>query len=1024
MDNSNPFTKFARPGTQDKGTDNPFEKYKKPTMIQNTNRGDWATLPEPHEGMFSDMEDADAKIYHDAYARHPDTKTVYDPETKKPILVYKGKPVPEPEGNSPLVDMYTKSVGYALNPGQVGAEIGIWAGNKARSAFGKEEDLKPPLKAPWNPQEALAGGAINTVRNNTELGGALVDYGMHSTGLSDVKDTPTLDAARELPSYNPEGAVAHGMAATGEIGLGMLGGDKIHAALKLAKVAPKAAEAFTKFVPKFVDAIAKTSARVFAQSGGIATSVHTGSDKLMTGDEAPLPIFKGLDTKTEDEAYNVIADRVNAFIDAAVTAYPIETVAGGVKMAWSKYVKVRLVDPMKALVSGKAREDAFTEEVMNILGQYTGKESVADKEELHKALLDVFKRHDQHYVTKELGIQGIPDEKIPLDTGTFVKRELSGSDNPVDEDMAAGFEALRNRTISEEGHRTKRAFEGVESGLKKTLRESEQLFGANNAVNRGRENVQALAEKELSAAKADSELGMVEARDTANRIAGNTSDAMQARRKIKNEKFEAIDPDREVPADMKSFGSVYNQAKPAMSKELRESIEESKGSFGELYTEIRPRIQREIDLARHEQRFDDANSLRALKKNIEEAQPKYISENRSNTGKFKRSEAETAQKADEAMKYYKEEYTPYKQGPSNEILDLADKNRFKPDDFAAKSRNVVDRTIKEVDKNPEHYTRLKKLLETEEGGKSSELLRKYADAKDKEAAFKEIQAEIYEGKFKDFYKRRGITTKNGTASFKKLLNDPEGGETIDALLKENDPVIRDAMKSVWSDMMHSSGFKGQYTNLGTEKFTNSNEDRRTFMEFGRKIFDDSPKFMDFIEHMTDLASDAAKSRTFSKAGSGITSNAEKEAGRAGRQVIAAQAGRLSVKATRENVIFDMILKARGMNTAMKQIADKAMANPKEMERLLKNWNPKKQGTTARDVFKFLVESNVLNESDRNKLKKEFEKLNTGMQFDEYFGRDRKKTLLEEGVDLGTDVVKGVGKLPEQIKKAFYGDESK
>ena len=117
----------------------------------------------------------------------------------------------------------------------------------------------------------------------------------------------------------------------------------------------------------------------------------------------------------------------------------------------------------------------------------------------------------------------------------------------------------------------------------------------------------------------------------------------------------------------------------------------------------------------------------------------------------------------------------------------------------------------------------------------------------------------------------------------------------------------------------------------------------------------------------------------------------------------------------------MVLMVLCLNGAMKQIADKAMANPKEMERLLKNWNPKKQGTTARDVFKFLVESNVLNESDRNKFKSDFKKLNTDKQFEDFFGKNRQKTLLEEGADLGTDVVKGVGKLPEQIKKAFYGD---
>ena len=164
---------------------------------------------------------------------------------------------------------------------------------------------------------------------------------------------------------------------------------------------------------------------------------------------------------------------------------------------------------------------------------------------------------------------------------------------------------------------------------------------------------------------------------------------MQAKRKLKNENFEAIDPEHEVPADMKSFKAVYEQAAPGMSKELREAIENSNGSYGELYTKIRPRIQRDIDLARREQRFDDANSLRALKKNIEEDQTKYVSGNRSNTGKFKVAESETAQKADKAMKYYKEDYTPFKQGPTDEILDLADKNRFKPDEFRSDSRNVM-----------------------------------------------------------------------------------------------------------------------------------------------------------------------------------------------------------------------------------------------------------------------------------------------------------------------------------------------
>lgn len=1013
MAESNPFTKYARKGTDDKSTSNPFEKYKKPTVIQNSNRDDWAQLPVPHPGMFSDMDDEDAKIYYDAYAKHPDHQ-----QDDEGNIIYAGKVVPKPEGNSPLVDMYTKIVGTALNPGSLGTEAVSWAADKARSAFGSEDKLKPKLPHFTNPAEMFAGGALNAARDTAELGGALVDYGMHKTGLSDVKDTPVLDAARQIPSYNPEGVFAHALEATGEIGLGMAAGDKLAASLKLAKVAPEAAAKFAQYVPKFVSALSSQATRIFAQSGGIAASVPTGSDKFVTGDKAVLPILQGLDTKTPDEAQNVIADRANMLIDAAVTAYPIEAVASGVKLGWNKYVKIRIVDPLRVLFSSKAREDAFAEEAMDILGQYTGKESIQQQDEIHKALVDLYSNHETHSVSKELGIQGIPDEKIPLDTATVASREWKGSGNPIDDDLVAGLEGLRNRTISEDGKRTQRVFEGVEGGLKRTLRQSEDLFGANNSVEKGREAVQGLAARESEAAKAEADLAGIESRDTANRIADNTADAMVSRRKTKNQKFKDIDPEDSVPADMKSFSQVYEDNKSYVSKELQSEIDSSNGSYGDLYKRIRPKLQAEISQARAQQNFDKADALREIKKNIEETQGEYLGSKRSNTGKFKTSDQETADRADEAMRYYKEEYTPYKQGPTDQISKLADQKKFKPDEFRKESRSVVDTTVSEKIKNPEHYDRLKKLLETEEAGKSSELLKKYESAKDKEEAFSEIQKEIYGGRFKDFFIRNKIPTSDGIDSFKKLLGDPNGGPTIEALLKENDPVIKDAMKSVWSDVMHSSGFKNQYTSLGTEKFTNSNQDLRSFMKYGRKIFSDTPKFMDFVEHMTDLSSDAATSRAFQKAGSGLTSSAEKEAGRAGRQVIAAQAGRLSKKATRENVIFDMILKARGVNTAMRRIADRAMSDPKEFERLLKNWKPsnkRQEGTGARDLVKFLIESDIVNDSDKNKFRDELRKLNTEEETDKFFEKHRQKSLLEKGADLESEGGSFIGR---QMKKIF------
>lgn len=998
-----------------------FKPYKGPTMIQNSNREDWATLPEPHDNMFAGMSDEDAKVYHDAYTRHPDTKTVYDPETREPILVYKGKPVPPPEGNNSILDTVLSGVETGLNPLKTVA-----------NAAAEYSDYIPDAMSDRGFTKGIAGGTYNAARDAVKTGVALEEK---LGPISFKGQTRAFEDA--TPKYNPEGFTEGLGEVTGHTGTGIILGNKATAALEAAGVGRSVASKVGKFLPGFLGKIAKYAAvKPTIQGTGIAATTDTNSPTLFVGDNSVAkhlvgsPLVAGLETASQDEAQNVINNRLNVLMDTWFTVMPIDAAISMGSGALTKSGLYKLViQPAKVLLSDeeKIRHVANAElgPLARIREANTPEEVAAVKADLERTLSNP----DNQYVKYVMGEEGVDDVNIKLDPTTIMQQVAKESGSEADARTAEHFVRQRNKLIQEGGDLTTIASEAPEKGLQKLLGQSREAFGQGNSVEKGGRIIQDSTIKEADNLKTLGGKESSKAIDIADDISEKVYGADVLRTNQMNERYAKIPPD--AMADRESFDSLYAEAEDVLPKKIKKLVDAWDGSFQYLNNVIKPKLSQTITAAF--KKGDDITDLQALRDNIDNHQLDYIISKRSTTGQFKKSEQEAADAAAEAKRYAKDEVYPYRQGPLEDIRTVKKYNMAtRPDEAITKSNQSVRSVIEGDEGQRKYLQRMRESLQTDEGGRSGSLIEDYRTTAEKAKSLKD-QSEKLLSKSKFFKDKE--PKDNLDSAFAKVYTDEEGLKEVKQLrqLSKNDPTVDKALKSSYSKKLDEALFPGIQTNSGTgqEAITSANANKEHLIKIGREIFKDKPVFMNAIEDLADVSNNIKKSRAVKAAPAGAPETIQKELLSAGKAAINAQAGPLSRIGTKENIIWRAIVNISGTAGALKYIKDQAFADPDKFVKMLESLNQKEKLNGMRTAFKMLVSAGVYGDGDEQKFEDDFFKLNPGEAGKKAMYKikdqipkgmirksiDKAEELGVKGFQLGTDAVK-------QTKKLFYGDESK
>ena len=470
-------------------------------------RGVPASLPAPTPNMFASMDDEDAKLVYDAYSRHP--KSTKD-ETGN--VLYEGNPVPPPEGNPGWMGTLGKVVG------SFGGGAGV--ATLADSVFGTN------LKGAHDKVgEMLVGGAINTGKNLLTGGLAVADQfgpgglaeelpGMSPEAVQSQRqfEGPLGQAAtfldENLPEYNPEGTVEH-LGATGvEVAAGMFLGAKALSALKAAGTAPASIQSIATKVPKAVKYLSNALTNAFAGAVGTAATVDGKNDTLFVGEDAMIPIMKGLDNTDPGTAARIVEDRMNVLLDSMLIAYPLELGADGGKLL-IRSVYQKFIKPIQGALSAGKREQQIIDSLMDAVGETvdaSGKEP--EKAAFWKQkILDILRDEDNSKIILSPGKEGIDDVNISLDTAATVRRGIRGVDpatnpqfDPKDADAVSKLFDETAKGVTEKtgsAGQTAIAAEQPAATTSKLLKQADTAYGGEAAIDRSREGFQDIGERQV-----------------------------------------------------------------------------------------------------------------------------------------------------------------------------------------------------------------------------------------------------------------------------------------------------------------------------------------------------------------------------------------------------------------------------------------------------------------------------------------------------------------------------------------------
>lgn len=795
-----------------------------------------------------------------------------------------------------------------------------WLARQQQGGFG------PMLDVP----KAIGKGVINATNNAIETGAAVADTvtsaGAEALGVREPGTTGDLGLARNfrkaiptLPDTDGQNPPMDMLQKGTEIGVGMLAGDK--AATKLARKIPEGVSRL------------RTAGRLGAQEVGGVVTENPNDELIYYKDDLVNP---------DDPNYSneLLARKYKMTKEALTIAVLTGAAAKGITIPGTWAVD-NLVKPVLNYQDKNVMKDKYVKEFMNIFkgitpdtprdvinqktaegikyvednadifikfGEGNNLEGVKHTQDTISAMIDSLDPKDPKEAAKIKVLEGFRSSALVGEApGLRSKLEEPGVKlkDTVDEafDKTGGNEAIENtkNTFQQQARdevqpsldqidRTKAEISKVDKDFD-TVAQTDEVFGP-KIRQAGADSVNLDLNKDVIANKR-------EIVDTANVDE-------QTAKKVVNDAYEAIP--HETPARMDEFQSIIEEEGDFVPAGIKKLVENSDGTFYDLNNRIKPQVSKALSQAYRSNDAGAIDALNRLKKNIQEDQIAWLTENGNEA---------TIRAAQEASAAYKKYGDVYNQGVNKELKVNAKVNRpigtAEPVDLREKGVGIVEQTLK----NPNRVDSQKQLKEamTRQGktdllddtligetisdwrakvntGKTGikdinvdELAKPLRDAtnalsekgkqrvevfltsirnkkltlaeldtklKKFEEAAENAKDEVYGSSLKEFFTKNGgkyDPKKSGYEIFDSMVKTEEQAARIPELLAKNtDPLVKEGMKAAWLRGSHQRLFGADVKNVKDMKNVGALSDG--FMKAGEYLF--GPEAMQGVKALRDL----------------------------------------------------------------------------------------------------------------------------------------------------------------------------
>lgn len=1033
-----------------------------------------AVLPKPRPNMFADMADEEAAAVYDAYRRHPESQT--DEEGN---VLYRGVSVPKAEGNSPFVEGFVQTAGRLFGGGEYLLDAVV-------------EGEIPKLS------EALAGGVLSGARS--------VGTGLASVGEAiGILPEGSLEATEDfLPNYNPEGTLESFGKVGGQVGLGVVAGNKVGAlasginAVRAAAGSQAAARVATR-MPKAIKYVANIFAKNFGGAVGTGATLPGDTDTLAVGDNAILQTGIGFDQESESDAVRELEGRANVIMDNLLVAFPVEAAADGGKKLFNAGYELFL-KPLVGVGNQGVQEKIVFQQLLEKVYLSLGATMQEQKAIIDQEIQTILRDPKNRRVIFGGLPEGIDDVDLPLDTVSTIERGMAGSTDEASELLKESLRRQRTGVIEAgAGGQTKMAVERPARELDRLTTDAEQVFGGDEAIEASAQRFQRVAEEQVGQSRAGlqetslaldtAETGLPDvirkdgplgaalgdvADETGSRTAmlrdeaagemiGDLDKGTGLIREQKNQLWADL-PDN-IPFDEESFAQAVTRAEPFLSRGLKEQIE-GVTDFKSLQN-LRNSLNKEVNRLKSGN-SEGVDELLGVLRNVKEDQVDFVRRLADEQGDIElgstleqiSSEAGEAKSAlDDALTYQKDVYGKTQKGIVKDVE--ATRGKFGFDDV---SREDAARDVLQKGMTSQYPARINHLVETisrpEYSGKAdrvvdyfladvsdklrtkikagglgeldvqdvlqtlqsyrqavrnfpelsgrlddfeNNLIKAKGDVKSLEGLLDvqkqdvaKIEADVYDGVFKDFYDKVGadfVPRENAFQSFKALLQNPHGLGKIRRLVKmakdTGDETVMDGMKAAYGRVLDDFITSNTPTatgakSLSSPKIAQALSGSDAILQHGDVVFGDSPKFMEAIRGLMDVTLDANAAKKI-KADGGMT-DLLRNAVASRNQLVLAFIGPLTRWGARINALTGRAFEYMSPNNAAAVMKDKMFADPDEFLRV---WGKIQEeglpsNEAARQTFMFLYKMGVLNEADSNEFERAYLEVNSGDQTLEAF----------------------------------------
>lgn len=801
-----------------------------------------------------------------------------------------------------------------------------WAKSFGRSVEAGNHPVAGALASAGEAAGDLGMGVVKGVYNAPRniLSTALGANEMASKGIQDFKQNhPVLGSIAEAANkqLNPVGsavpqgteqafdqAVPQAQYTSGEqalaggateFGVGMLGGGVVAGGKTAVAGLPKI--------------IANLGKYFVSNASGVA-AIDPETKTLITGDNAQFgKLVGGLSLDPSGNySEDLMRKRLNLLGEALVVAKPTEFAVGSVAKL-GKFVYDLTAGNLSRWASMGAKEREVAGSIVAELDNVTGQESAKELEAIHQRVADKIRAGAK--VEQPSDLPGVDAVDYNRPTAEAYAKGAGTSPEGISPAELSRARGMQSSAAARGLPELDQAMAQPSLKLEKAANQTREVFGGQQSVENSRQGVvkaandemagidQQVAAKKQNVAQEEASIGDTVRKDPylgpalkdedislglrkpINQAADKIVEAHNVNKQSiideGNAKFKGIGgEDIEASA---SFNRVYEKNQDYIPQHIKDMIEEDP-SYGGLKTKVVPELSREIDALYNSGTRADreaAMGLRQIKDNINQTQLNALK---------KSGNRDVAARATEADRHFIEEVAPNRQGLSQDLTDIKEKNRLAPEEQVVQSRKKLKATFDDPDQI-EHTRRVLNLADSPQEATSYVLgnvaedlhstltsrgagaidpeqiaksLRPYADmlpageskrltdfvnnlkAKKGDVAALQTElesftkaAEASKKKIQDkelakFFTDSGVPVKNPDDVFTDVMNGKHSLEELDqikARLKSlNDPEIGDGLKSAYARFLKEKVFRGGETRAGSK---NINEQTLSAVKSGK-----------------------------------------------------------------------------------------------------------------------------------------------------------------------------------------------